>query len=260
MELGLEGKVAIVTGGARSIGEAIVRGFVQERADVVVSDVLLDEAEVLTNELRQTGVRAIAIKTDVSKKADAEALATATITEFGKIDILVNTAGVISEVSFVDLEDEEWDRVMNINAKGVYLVTRAVVRHMIAARYGKIVNISSRSGKDAQAGVVHYGASKFAVLGLTTGLAKELAPYNINVNAICPGIIHTAMFERVMDDRSVRLGISREEIFRQMVEATPLKRPQEVEDIANVVLFLSSEVARNITGESINVNGGMRMD
>jgi len=260
MELGLEGKVAIVTGGARGIGGAIVEGFVKEGSSVVISDILLDAANELAEGLKQGGTRALAVGTDVRKKRDVDNLVETTLKEFGKIDILVNAAGVISDVMFVDLDEEEWDRVLDINAKGVYLVTRAVIPHMIAAKQGKIITISSRSGKNAQAGLAHYGASKFAVIGITQALAKELAEYNINVNAVCPGILRTAMWEKILDDRSKRAGIPREEIFAKMTEAIPLGRAQTLDDVANMVLYLSSEVARNITGEAININGGILMD
>jgi len=260
MELGLTGKVAIVTGGARGIGKSIVEGFATEGASVVVSDILFDAAWELAEKLAKNGTNTLAVKTDVSKKSDAENLAEATLKEFGKIDILVNTAGIIKDTMLVDIEEEEWDQILDINAKGVYLVTRAVVPHMIAAKQGKIVNISSRSGKDAQAGLSHYGASKFAMIGLTQALAKELASYDINVNAVCPGIIHTYMWERILDARSARTGMPREEIWARLIDTIPLKRPQVPEDIANVVLFLSSDIARNITGEAININGGSRMD
>ena len=260
MELGLSGKVAIVTGGARGIGKSIVEGFAKEGANVVVSDILFDAASDLAEKLGQNGTKTLVVKTDVSKKSDAENLTEATLKEFGKIDILVNAAGIIKNTLLVDIEEEEWDQILNINAKGVYLVTQAVVPHMIAAKKGKIVNISSRSGKDAQAGLSHYGASKFAIIGITQALAKELGPYNINVNAICPGIIRTDMWEIILDARAALSGMPREEIWDKLIETIPLKRPQVSEDIANVVLFPSSDVARNITGEAINVNGGARMD
>ena len=260
MELGLTGKVAIVTGGARGIGKSIVEEFVKERANVVVSDILFDAASELAEKLTQNGANTLVIKTDVSNKSDVESLAEATLKEFGKIDILVNAAAILRDNLLVNIEEEEWDQILNINAKGVYLVTRAVAPHMIAAKQGKIVNISSRSGKDAQAGLSHYGASKFAIIGITQALAKELAPYNINVNAICPGIIRTDMWEIILDARAARSGMPREEIWARMIETIPLNRPQGPEDIANVVLFLSSDIARNITGEVINVNGGARMD
>ena len=260
MELGLTGKVAIVTGGARGIGKSIVEGFAREGASVVISDILLDVAQELAEKLTRNGTRVLAVKTDVSKKSDANDLAAATMKEFGKIDILVNAAGIIRDTMLVDIEEEEWDQVLDINVKGIYLIIRAVVPHMIATRQGKIVNISSRSGKDAQAGLSHYGASKFAIIGITQSLAKELAPNDINVNAVCPGIVRTDMWERILDARSARTGVPREEIWAGMIETIPLKRPQVPEDMANMVLFLCSDIARNITGEAINVNGGSRMD
>jgi NAD(P)-dependent dehydrogenase (short-subunit alcohol dehydrogenase family) len=260
MELGLTGKVAIVTGGARGIGKSIVEGFAKEGASVVISDILFDVAQELAEKLTRNGTRMLAVKTDVSKKSDAHNLAAATMKEFGKIDILVNAAGIIRDTMLVDIEEEEWDQILDINVKGIYLITRAVVPHMIATRQGKIVNISSRSGKDAQAGLSHYGASKFAIIGITQSLAKELAPNDINVNAVCPGIVRTDMWERILDARSARTGVPREEIWAGMIETIPLKRPQVPEDMANMVLFLCSDIARNITGEAINVNGGSRMD
>jgi len=260
MELGLKGRVAIVTGGARGIGGSIVEGFAREGASVVIGDILFDAAQELAKKLSKGGAEVLAVKTDVSQKSDADNLAAAALKEFGKIDILVNVAAIVRDTLLVDIEEEEWEQILAINAKGTYLVSRAVVPHMIAARRGKIVNISSRSGKDAQAGLSHYGASKYAVIGITHAIAKELAPYDINVNAVCPGIIRTDMWEKLLDARSARTGVPREEIWARMIDTIPLKRPQDPQDIANVVLFLSSDVSRNITGEAISVNGGARMD
>jgi NAD(P)-dependent dehydrogenase (short-subunit alcohol dehydrogenase family) len=260
MNLGLKGRVAIVTGGARGIGAAIVRGFVGEGASVVVADLRLDEARGLAEEMGRGRARALAVRADVTKKSDIDDLVTTTLDNFAKIDILVNNAGIVQDIAFIDIKEQDWDRVNDVNAKGVYLVTRAIVPHMIAARYGKIVNISSRSGKEGQIGLSHYAASKFAVIGLTQALAKELARYNINVNAVCPGILRTSMWEELLDDRAKRQGLPRQQLLDQWIDQIPLKRPQTPEDIANIVLFLSSEVARNITGEAINVNGGLRMD
>ncbi len=261
MDLGLKGKVVIVTGGARGIGAAIVEGFNREGAKVVIADIELDIAEKLATDLAKNGTKALAVRTDVTSKSDIDNLVAQALGEFGKIDILVNNAGVVREILFVDIEEKDWDLVNNVNARGVYLVTRAVVPHMIAARYGKIVNISSRAGKEAQIGLSHYSASKFAVIGLTQALAKELAEYDINVNAICPGILRTFMWERViLDARAKRQGLTKEQVFESWINRIPLRRPQVPEDIANVVLFLSSPVSRNITGEAINVSGGLRMD
>ena len=260
MDLGLQGKVAIVTGGARGIGAAIVEAFAKEGASVVVADITLDVAQELAEKIGRGGIKVLAVRTDVTKKSDVDNLVSNTLEEFGKIDILVNNAGVARDIMFVDIEEEEWDRVNDVNTKGVYLVTRAVVPHMITARYGKIINISSRSGKEGQIGLSHYAASKFAVIGLTQALAKELGEYDINVNAVCPGILRTQMWEGLLDARTKRQGLPREQLFDGWIEQIPLKRAQNPEDIANVVLFLSSEVSRNMTGEAINVNGGLRMD
>ena len=260
MDLGLEGKVAIVTGGGRGIGAAIVEGFAREGANGVIADIVLDVAQELAKKIGRDRVKVLAVRTDVTKKSDVDNLVSTTLEEFGKIDILVNNAGVARDIMFVDIEEDDWNLVNDVNAKGVYLVTRAVVPHMIAARYGKIINISSRSGKEGQIGLSHYAASKFAVIGLTQALAKELGEYDINVNAVCPGILRTSMWEGLLDARSKRQSLPREQLFDGWIEQIPLKRPQKPEDIANVVLFLSSEVSRNMTGEAINVNGGLRMD
>jgi NAD(P)-dependent dehydrogenase (short-subunit alcohol dehydrogenase family) len=259
MELGLRDKVVIVTGGARGLGTAIASGFVEEGANVIIGDTSTDLAVELTAKMKG-GAKIMAVKTDVTRKSDTEELVAKTMKEFGRIDILVNNAGIVQEKLFVDIEEDDWDRVNYVNAKGVYLVTKAVVPHMIAVRYGKIVNISSRSGKEGQIGLSHYAASKFAVVGFTQALAKELGEYNINVNAVCPGVIRTAMWDKILTARTERYGLPREQIFDGILRQIPLGRPQEPDDIARVVLFLSSEVARNITGEAINVNGGLRMD
>ncbi len=261
MDLGLRGKTAIVTGGARGIGEAIVQSFVAEGANVVIADVLQETAEQLAKKVSRSDARALAIRTDVTKKTDVEALVAAALREFGKIDVLVNNAGVVGEMLFTEVEEQEWDRVHTVNVKGTYLTCRAVIPHMTAARRGRIVNISSRSGKEGQFGLSHYAASKFAVVGLTQSLAKELAQYDINVNCVCPGILRTAMWETILDGRSRRTGRPREDVWLDAMQLIPLRRAQVPQDIANAVLFLSSDVvAPNITGESMSVNGGLRMD
>lgn len=262
MDLGLKGKVAIVTGGGMGIGAAIVEGFVKEGANVVIADIRLDDAQRLAQKLGKGAVKVLAVKTDVIKKSDVDKLASTTMKEFGKIDILVNNAGVPPVwLKFLELEEEEWDRVNDVNAKGVYMVTRAVVPHMVAAKYGKIINIASMAGKEGFDGWIHYSASKFAVVGLTQSLAKEFGGSNINVNDVCPGMVRTGLWTDLLKARSKTEGRTPNEIFDSTVEQYMLlKRPQTAEDIANVVLFLSSDVSRNITGESVNITGGMRLD
>lgn len=260
MDLRLEGKVAIVTGGARGVGAAITMGFVREGARVVIADILFDTAQELAESIEGNERKAVAVKTDVRKKSDADNLVYTTVKEFGKIDILVNNAGVCRINKFTEIEEEEWDLVNSVNVKGVYLVTRAAIPHMIAAKQGKIVNVASISGKVGFEGEGAYAPSKFAVMGLTQVLALELAKYNINVNAVCPGIVCTPMWEELLVTMSQREGVPRDRIFDKWCELIPLRRPQTPEDIANVVLFLGSEVSRNLTGEAISINGGMRMD
>ena len=260
MELGLGGKCAIVTGSAQGLGAAIVESFVNEGTSVVMADLRINEAKALADKLGKGQAKVVALEIDVTKKSDADRLSATAMDEFGRIDILVNNAGVVRYTKFLDIDEEEWDLINDVNAKGFYLVTKAVVPHMIGNRHGKIVNVSSRSGKEGQPCLSHYAASKFAILGFTQALAKELAQYDINVNAVCPGVIRTPLWDGILDTRSKREGMPREQIFNNWVDSVPLKSPQTPEDIANLVLFLSSEVSKNITGEAININGGSRMD
>ena len=249
-----------MTGGTRGIGRGIVEGFAKEGANIVISDIIRDDAQELAEKLAEGGVKALAIRTDVTKKTDVDKVVSVTLNEFGKIDILVNNAGTLTYAYLVDLEEKDWERIIDVNAKGVYLMSQAVAPHMVGARQGKIVNISSLAGKRGRPGLTHYSASKFAIIGITQTLAKELGEYNINVNAVCPGTLRTAMWETLLDGRAPRQGVPREQYWNERIEQIPLKRPQTPEDIASVVLFLSSEVSKNITGEAINVNGGFWMD
>jgi len=259
MDLNLEGKVAIITGASRGIGAAIAEGFVKEKACVVIADIGDDCAQMAAR-IAKEGGNVLSVKTDVAKKSDVYTLVDKTLHKFEKIDILVNNAGVVGNMPFSDIDEAEWDRVQNVNAKGVYMVSRAVVPHMITAKQGKIVNVSSVAGKQGFPMFSHYCASKFSVIGLTQSLALELAGYNINVNAVCPGILRTQMWEDILDSMKTRETAPRNELFSGMVNQIPLGRPQTPEDVAAVVLFLSSDISKNITGESVNISGGMRVD
>jgi len=261
MDLGLEGKVAIVTGGARNIGAAIVRGLNREGAHVVIADLLGATARELAASLDRPECRVAVVEADVRLAADMQRMAAATMKQFGRIEVLVNNAAVVSDFPLLEIAEDEWDRINDTNVKGIYLASQAVLPHMIAAGHGRIVNISSRSGKEGQATMPHYAASKFAVVGLSQSMAKELAPRGIHVNTVCPGILRTAMWESILDARSARYGLPREQVWEEAMQWIPLRRPQTPEDIASAVLFLSSDlVAGNITGEALSVNGGLRMD
>jgi meso-butanediol dehydrogenase/(S,S)-butanediol dehydrogenase/diacetyl reductase len=246
MDMGLNNKVAIITGGARGIGAAISIALAKEGVNIVIADVI--PAGETAQTIRNAGVRCLEIKTNVSMK------------EFGQIDILVNNAGVIVDAAFMDTKEEDWDRLFSINVKGMYLVTRAVAPHMMAVRQGKIVNIASRGGKEGQPLLSCYCSTKFAVIGLTQAIAKEFAEYNINVNDICPGLLWTEIMKQRMDARSKTQGLPPETIFNKLVDGIPLKRAQTPEDVGKAVVFLCSEMAINITGESLNLTGGLRMD
>lgn len=180
-----------------------------------------------------------------------------TLKKFGKIDILVNNAGMIKVGNVVDIQEKDWDEVLDVNLKGVFLCSKAVAPHMIERRSGKIINISSTAGRRGLPGKAHYHASKFAVIGFTQCLALELAPYNINVNCVCPGVVDTYMHREVLAPHTARIrGITEDEVYRNMEASVPLGRLQTPEDIGNLVAFLASEEAKNVTGQSINVNGG----
>jgi meso-butanediol dehydrogenase/(S,S)-butanediol dehydrogenase/diacetyl reductase len=203
----LDGRTAVVTGGARGIGRGIVEVLAEHGATVVVADLDVDEAGRVASSL---GDRTAAVALDVTSEASVRGVIGKVLGDFGRLDILVNNAGVSRSIPFVDIDEPEWDRVFDINVKGVYLACRAVVPHMMERRYGKIVNVSSMVGKEAIPLFVHYSASKFAVLGITQGLAKEMAEYDVNVNAVCPGVVRTPLWEPLLDQLSANKGIGRD--------------------------------------------------
>ncbi|WP_028063896.1 SDR family NAD(P)-dependent oxidoreductase [Solirubrobacter soli] len=250
----LEGRTAIVTGAAKGIGRGIAEALARHGADVTVSDVDGTGAEETA-----AAIGARAAQVDVTDAGSISALVDETIERAGRIDILVNNAGVSKSLPFVEIDEAEWDRVFDINVKGVFLVCRAVAPHMIERRAGKIINVASMVGKEAIPLFVHYSASKFAVIGITQGLAKELAAYDINVNAVCPGVVRTPLWEPLLDQLSANKGITREAAFDEFIAGVPLGRPQTPEDVGEVVAFLASDQARNMTGQGINVTGGMQL-
>lgn len=277
-----DNKVAIVTGsgGMRGTGRGIALRLARDGYDITLVDIkrspdMLPPEETRAGwkgiesvipEIKALGRRAIASYTDIRDSKQVEAMVAATLAEFGRIDLIVNNARAIIGTSeeVVNMEEDEWDRIMGVNAKGAFLCCRAVARYFLKEKVmGKIVNISSSAGKRGARGESAYCASKFAVIGLTQSLAMEMAPYGITVNAVCPGLIDSGRFsmrEKVLADKQ---GISYEEMERQRIERrskqVPLGRPAYPEDIANMVAFLASPQADDITGQSFNVNGGELM-
>ncbi len=247
-ELELERKVALITGGAQGIGKAIALLLAKKGADIVVSDVNLEKAEETAREVEAIGRRAMAIRADVANANDVEHMVEAILERYGQIDILVNNAGIAKDKLILRMTEEEWDAVLNVNLKGTFHCIKAVVRHMSKQRKGKIVNIASVVGEMGNAGQANYSASKAGVIGLTKTIAREFAQRGVNVNAIAPGYIETPMTE-VLPERA-------KEELRRMIPMERLGRP---EDVAEAVLFLVSEASSYITGQVLNVNGGIYM-
>ncbi|WP_163337537.1 SDR family NAD(P)-dependent oxidoreductase [Desulfopila sp. IMCC35008] len=256
MDLGLKGKIAIVTGGSAGIGRGIVERLVQEGAIVTIVDINIAEAEKTATEI---GGDTQAIKMDITNKNEVESVVDKVIEKFGRIDILVNNAALSWPRLFIEMTEKEWDHMCAVNLKGVYLISRPVLSNMVKQRYGKIISISSIAGKEGIAKFSHYSATKFAVIGLTQALAHEYAEYGVNINVVCPGVVRTPLWEDQLPGMAEEQGKSTEQVFQEFCEPIPFKRPQTPEDIGSMVSFLASDLAKNITGQSINVTGGWHM-
>jgi 3-oxoacyl-[acyl-carrier protein] reductase len=249
----LQGKVAVVTGAAQGIGAATARRLAADGASVAVVDLTEERAKETAEAIRAGGGTAIEVGCDVSSATDADACIGRVVAELGRIDILVNNAGVTRDNLLFKMSEEEWDSVLDVNLKGVFLMSRAAQRHMVPAKYGKIVNLSSVSALGNR-GQANYSAAKAGVQGLTATLAAELGPYGINVNAVAPGYVATAMTAAT----ARRLGVSPEEAQELASAQIPLRRVAQPEDIASVIAFLVSEDAGYVTGQTLYVNGGVR--
>ena len=244
----LENKVAIVTGGARGIGKSISKRLADEGATVVIVDVLLEAAEETANEFKAMGLKAAAYKADVSSSEDVNATVKAINDEFGRIDILINNAGITRDTLLMRMTEKDWDLVMNINLKGTFNFTKAVIRPMMKAKGGKIVNIASVVGRMGNAGQANYAASKAGIIGFTKTVAKEFASRKICANAIAPGYIVTEMTKEISSAAT--------DAFLKML---PMKRGGTPEEVANTVYFFCSPDSDYVTGQVLNVDGGMLM-
>ena len=248
-------KIAIVTGGSKGLGKVIAKQLVQEGASVVINGRDMNALEEAAQEIKEFGEQVSAIQTDVSISKDVNAMVAQVIKKYERIDILINNAAVFAEsVRIMDLEEEEWDRIMFTNLKGVFLCSKAVIKQMIKQKYGKIINMTSFTGKTGRVVYstfgsptkAHYCASKAGIISLTKSLAYELAPYNINVNGVAAG--------------SVAPEGTPEEKKEMIIPLVPLGRMGTSEDVSAATLFLASDEASFITGEILDVNGGTLMD
>lgn len=241
-------KIAIVTGASRGIGRQISLALASEGANIVAVDIDPVATEAIVAEIKALGVDALAVEGNVTNPEHVEKMIEAAMAKFGRVDILVNNAGITRDGLMMRMKDEEWDAVLNVNLKGAFLCTRAAAKVMMKQRYGRIINIASVVGQMGNAGQANYCASKAGLMGLTKSNARELASRNITVNAVAPGFIATEMTDKLPEK-------VREELAAQI----PLARLGSAEDIANAVVFLSTEKSAYITGHVLSVNGGMYM-
>jgi len=258
MELG--GQTAIVTGAGRNIGRAIALELAGMGADVVVAEVDEASGERTAEEVRERGRKALALPTDVTRLADLQAMADRTVAEWGRIDILVNNAGIHRSAYTADVTEDDWDRLLAVNAKGVFFASQAVLRHMVKARHGNIISVASMAGKMGLKTSLVYGITKAAVISMTKSLAVAHAGDGIRANCVCPGIVETDMIFQIDREAGEKLfGLKPGEYLKQRVEQIPLGRIEAPEDVANVVGFLASGKSSYMTGQAINVTGGLVM-
>ena len=256
--MSLQGKVALVTGGGRGIGRGIALQLARAGADIAVADLSEANAEAVAGEVRALGRRAVAVRADVTSWPDAQTMVARTVAELGGLDIAVNNAGVISIAPVAELSEEAFDRVMSVNVKGVFLSCKAELPVMQLRGCGRIVNIASVAGKNGYPGLSHYCASKFAVIGFTNSLAKEVAQQGITVNAICPGIIGTDMWrgEQGLAEALRKEGESVEQAWaRSLAELIPQGVAQTPEDMGDLAVYFAT--AEHVTGQAFNVDGGL---
>ena len=273
MEQRFIGKIALVTGGATGIGKGVAVRLAQEGAHIVIADINIETAKKTAQEIEALGRRAIPYQINLANIDEIQPLVEKCDSEFGQIDILVNCAGICQSKPLLEVTEDDWDRIININQKATAFMIQKVAAQMIkqihgevkatgkADRcYGKIVNFTSISGRHGRALQVHYAASKAAIISITQSTALALAPYNINVNAVSPSVVLTGMWEKNAEEKAHLFSVDTEKETREFIAKIPLNRPGSVEDMANTVAFLCSQDADYITGQTINVDGGFEMN
>lgn len=267
------GKVAIVTGAGQGIGRGVAERLAREGAHVVIAEYNRENALKAAAEISQVGPEALGYPVDIGDTAQIDQMVADVVAKFGHIDILVNNAGVLETLSMFDLTPEKWDWLQRVNQRGLFFCLTACAKQMVAQipdavkaagradrSYGKIVNFSSVAGRSGRPYAAHYSASKWAAISITQSAALYLAPYNINVNAICPGVVPTPMWSDIDRVQAERFGLSQGEWIKKTIEGVPLKRAAAPADIAAAVSFLCSGDADYITGQALNVDGGIEMN
>lgn len=247
-------KTALVTGAAAGIGAAISRRLAKDGIAIGVLDILIDDAQKVADSINEAGGKAIALQASIADRAQVQAAADTLRAAFGPITIVVNNAGITGFVPFLELTDAQWDRMLEINLKGTFIVTQTVIPDMLAAGWGRIINISSSSAQSGAVNMAHYSSSKGGMIALTKTLAQEFGPHGITCNTIPPRFVHNT----TMSNASFELPEMKER-FEPMIQAGPIRRHGEPEDIAGAAAYLVSDEAGYVTGQTIHVNGGMAM-
>ncbi len=289
MEQRLLDKVAIVTGSGQGIGRGIAQRLAREGAHVVIAEYNAENATAAVQVIEAAGGHALAYRIDISDVAAVQKMVDDVAVQLGHIDILVNNAGVVQTKPMLDLTEDDWDRVLDVNLRGTFFLVQAVARQMIkqvptalrqaasstknqeataesvvaeplAASYGKIVSLSSVAGRRGRSFQTHYAASKAGIISLTQSTALALAPYRINANAVCPGIVPTPMWQQIDKDKGQLFGAKPGEAMASFIQTVPLKRAATAEDVAGAVAFFCSPDSDYITGQALNVDGGFEMD
>ena len=253
-------KVAFVTGAGQGIGEGLALRFAQEGCDVAPVDIVEENVQRTAKKIEEFGRAALPLKVDVTKSSEVDEAVKKVIDRFGKIDICINCAGILKAHFIAEFPEETWRRIIDVNLTGYFLVMKAVSAEMVKRKYGKIINLSSKSGKKGSLWNSAYCASKFGIIGLSQSAALDLAPYNINVNVICPGNVYsTPLWDKLDKEYSKKLGMPPEEVRKKYIEKVPLGRECKMEDVANVAVFLACDESAYMTGQAINVTGGQEM-